>query len=206
MLKKILGIVLILSSVLFLGCKKSSEPTSSPQMEIISQDSAETLAKIQENLLKAKEAVKSWKGNAQFVSLVLKISPEAKVNTLTETFVFGSTDDTANWWTYSISEETGKIVRSVTPKEDYLETDLLPIKEEYWKISYIEAIKTAEENGGTTFRAKFPKTQINAVLAQSSPKGWLWWQINYVSPSDNLEILVNASDGKIYNQEAEKPI
>lgn len=199
-MKKIFLVILSVSSLLFLGCKKTTESPNAAQVEILSQDTSQSMEKIKTNLERAKETAKSWHGNAQLYGLVLKISSAMKENTLTETFVFGSPDDSANWWTYSISEQTGKIVRAVTPKEDYFGTDFQPIKEEYLKTAYIEAIKTAESAGGTAFRAKNVNSQINVVLAQTNPNGWLWWQIEYQSADSTLRIFVNAADGKIYDE------
>lgn len=204
MIRKIFAIFLVFSSFLFLGCKKqeSVSATALP-VEILNQDSSQTLQKLKDNLSKAKEASKVWRGDAQFIAIVLKAFPETSEETLTETFVFGSPEDANNWWTYSLAEQTGKVVRSITPKEDYLGTDFQPIKEEYWQISYIEALAEAEKNGGTSFRADNPSSQINMVLAQTNPKGWLWWQIEYKAASSNLKILVNAADGKAYNESGE---
>lgn len=195
-------ILLVFSSLLFLGCSKSTQTSATP-IAILSADGTLQMTTIRENLAKAKVAAKLWKDDAQLTGVVLKISPEITAGNLTETFVFGSPQDSTNWWTYSISEKESKIVRSLTPKEDYLGTDLQPIKEEYLKTSYIEAIKSAEANGGTNFRAKDANTQINVVLTQTNPKGWLWWQIEYQSADSKLKILVNTADGKVYNENGE---
>lgn len=191
---------LVLSSLFFLGCKKISPSTQSSPIEILSGDSAQALESLNNNLVQAKEAAKSWKNNAQFTAVVLKITPETKADNLTETFVFGSPDDPQNWWTYSITPTTDQVVRSLTPKEDYLGTDFQPIREEYLKISYIEALNLAEANQGATFRAVNPNYQIGLVLAQTAPKNWLWWQVEYQSADSFLKIIINASDGKIYDE------
>lgn len=194
---------MVFSSLLFLGCKKTNEASTASPISILSEGSAVSIERIKLNLPNAKTAALLWKEDTQLVGLALKISPEVTAGNLTETFVFGSPQDSANWWTYSISEKTSKIVRSLTPKEDYLGSDLQPIKENYLKTSYIDAIKSAETAGGENFRAKDANTQINVLLAQTNPKGWLWWQIEYQSNNSTLKIIVNADDGKVYNENGE---
>lgn len=204
-MKKVLTIFLVFSSMLFLGCKKETTPVEAPQPEIFSLDSKQATTQVKNNYTRAQTAAKSWKENAQFTALVLKIYPEMKKNTLTQTFVFASNDDPDHWWTFSIAEKNNQVVRSLTYKEDYLEPDFKPIKEEYLKISYVDALNAAEKAGGTAFRAKNPNAQINLFLAQKNPKGWLWWQAEYISDTTVLKIFINAADGKIYD-ESGKPI
>ena len=192
---------LLFFSLFFLGCKKTSNTTNSAsQIELLSGDSAQALESLNNNLAQAKEAAKGWKNNAQFTAIVLKITPETKTDNLTETFVFGSPDDSQNWWTYSITPTTDKVVRSLTPKEDYLGTNFQPIQETYLKISYIEALNSAETDQGVVFRANNPNYQIGLVLGQTAPKNWLWWQVEYQSADSFQKILVNASDGQIYDE------
>lgn len=203
MIRKLLTILLVFSSLLFLGCKKNTESTAVP-LTIISSDAAGTMTAIRSNLDNAQVSAKIWQEDAQFVGLVLKISPEVTADNLTKTFVFGSPQDTTNWWTYSINEKESKIVRSQTPKEDFLGSDLQKINEDYLKTSYIDALKSAEAAGGENFRAKDANTQINIALVQTNPKGWLWWQIEYQSGSNlKLKVLINAADGKAYDENGE---
>lgn len=199
MVKKIITILLALGAISFLGCNKTVNTQKAPQVEILTQDSNTVMEQMKANLVKANDAAKSWKANAQFYGIVLKIYPELKENALTETYVFGSNDDSQNWWTYSISEQSQKIVRATVPKEDYLGTALLPINETYWKISYIDALKTAESGGGLNFRAQNPEAQIYVILARTQPKDWLWWQVNYLASNANLSLNINAADNQIYD-------
>ncbi|MCL5407218.1 MAG: hypothetical protein M1429_01855 [Patescibacteria group bacterium] len=202
MIRKIFAILLVFSSLLFVGCKKAT-PTNAAPIAILSADGTLQMTVIRANLANAQVAAKLWKDDAQLVGLVLKISPDITAGNLTETFVFGSPQDPANWWTYSISEKESKIVRSLTPREDYLGNNLQPIKEDYLKTSYIDAIKAAEAANGANFRAKDANTQINVLLTQANPNGWLWWQIEYQSADSKLKILVSADNGKVYNVNGE---
>lgn len=199
MIKKFITLfALLLISISFLGCKKTTQTsTSTPKLAILNNDIGANDQKIKENLVRAKVAAESWQKNAQFIAVVLKVNPEMQVNTLTETFVFGSSSTPNDWWTFSISENNGKIVRSLTPKEDFLGTEFQPINEPNWKTSYVEALNAAEDSGGLAFRSKNPNTNINISLVQTSPKNWLWWKIDYLADSESLKMNINVLDGKV---------
>lgn len=195
--------MLALSSLFFLGCKKTEvSQTETPSLIILSNDPAQVKEQTNNNLLKAKQAAKTWKENNQHIAFVTKVYPQSQIEDLTETFVFGSPDDSQNWWTYSITPE-GEIVRSLTPKEDYLGTNFNPIKEEYLKITYLEALKTADDVGGANFRKNNPNLRINLVLCQTNPKGWLWWRVEYQANDLSLKFIINASDGQVYDENGE---
>lgn len=203
MIKNILTVVLIGISLTFIGCTKTTNAPAPTAVEILSIDSKLANDQLKEELSKAKESAKGWRENAQFIAILIKVTAEMKAEATTKTFVFGSGDDTNNWWTYSISGETGNIVRSLTPKEDFLGTNFAPIKEDYWQGSYIDALQIAENAGGTAFRANNLDSQINILLAQTDPKGWLWWQVEYIAGLERIKILVNPTDNKVYDENGE---
>lgn len=198
-------ILLVLLIGLASGCslKKSStsETSTAPAVsDFVNQDSKTVMAKTQENLSKAKNESTAWEKDAVFVGYNFKVPQDLDPKSLTETFVFGSSSEENFWWTYSIDSQ-GKSVRALVAKEDYLGKDLQPIQEQFWKKSYIDVLKTAESNGGLTFRSQNPEAEITLVLSQSAPNNWLWYVIEYRGATTSQKIRISANDGKVYNEQ-----
>ncbi len=200
---KVILLVLLIGFASGCSLKKSSttETSTAPAVsDFVNQESIAVMAKTQENLAKAKTEATNWKKDAVFVGYNFKVPPDLDPKSLTETFVFGTSSEENYWWTYSIDSQ-GKVVRAMILKEDYLGKDLQPIQEQYWKKSYVEAIKTAESNGGLTFRSQNPEAEITLVLSQTAPNNWLWYVIEYRGVTSSQKIRISANDGKVYNEQ-----
>lgn len=162
---------------------------------------ADAQAGLDQNLTKAKAAAIAWQADATLhyasVDLPASLAPQSG----NEVYVFGSAQDGTNWWTYSLSQSTGKFVRALIPKEDYLGTNLIPVNEKYWKMNYIEALQLADQNGGATFRSTNQGTRVTTFLSHREPKGWLWWTVEYKAPSGQLlTLLVNPNLGEVVDE------
>lgn len=146
----------------------------------------------------AKTNAKGWKNDAILYYVSVKLPTDLAPGEANQTYVFGSTNDNNSWWTISIAEKSGKYIRATIPKEDYLGNTILPIKEQYWKINYLEAFQVAEKNGGKDFRTNNQNALVTINLIQGEPKGWLWWKVEYKAGNDNLKtIIINPSDSTI---------
>ena len=181
--------------------KTSTSTNATPATDLTGQDSKTTQAKTLANLTKAKTAAIAWKDDTTFYAYNFKVPLDFDPKSLVETFVFGSSKESDYWWTYSVALDQSKPVRAILNKDDFLGRDLQPIQEQYWKVGYVEAIKTAETNGGLTFRAKNPEAEITLTLTQSPPKNWLWYVIEYQGATTSQKIMISANDGKVYNEQ-----
>jgi hypothetical protein len=65
-----------------------------------------------------------------------------------------------------------------------------------WKLSYIEALKTAEKNGGQEWRSNNTLNQLRLTLKNSNPKGWLYWIVSYEGEGGGLTIQIDAYSGR----------
>lgn len=148
----------------------------------------------------ARTKAASWKPDAVLVAVQVKLPLDLSVNKANETFIFGSASDTNNWWSFSVSEQSGKFVRAIIPKEDYLGTDIKPIQTKYWKMNYAKAFQLADAAGGSAFRNNNPDTQVTQTLRQMQPNGWLWWEVEYKSPTNKLILKVNPNDANIVDE------
>ena len=148
-------------------------------------------------------AAKAWHTDAvvSYVSVALGTNLTPKKGN--EVYVFGSASDLDNWFTYSLSQDTGKSVRAIIPKADYLGDKITPINTTYWSMNYIQALQLAEQNGGATFRTANPNPQITIFLSNRTPRGWLWWTVEYTAASSgqNLSLLINPYLGGVSDEQ-----
>jgi len=213
--KKFLLIGIIISLFLIVpGCnKKTDEPEPIPAEEavinpdlnlavsnltIIDPVTIDTVTKQNYNLAQVK--AQEWQPDAVLVSFSIKFPQNLAVGQSDETFIFGSANDTKNWWSFSISEETSRYIRAIIPKEDYLGVDIKPIDKKFWQLNYAQAFQLAELNGGQQFRQTNPNTSITATLHNTQPREWLWWVIEYKSGVNKYVIKVNPFDSQVVDE------
>lgn len=189
------------------GCSTNNTNTintTSSDNSFNNQESSVALTLMQTNLARAKVAATEWQKDANFVALNFVVPGDLKPESLNQTFVFSSAKDKDNWYTYSI-DFTGKFIRAIIPKTDFLDSNLQPIQESFIKKNYVEILRTADENGGTLYKAKYPETKITVTLSQGEPNNWTWYTVEYQSTTDSQKIRISANDGLVYD-EAGNPV
>jgi len=206
-MKKISFIFIILVAALALftsGCslKQKATPTTTNTSAAIppflSQTNDTVQTRTSNNLAIAKAKAAEWKNDAVLTAYNVKVPADLTSIDPEETFIFGSTQDTFNWWTISISAD-GSFIRALIPRQDYLGNELQPITQTAWQKTYLEALNTAEANGGLTFRAQNPEAQISLILEQAQPNNFLWWVVTYQGANNSLKVRISARDGGIYD-------
>jgi hypothetical protein len=199
--------LLIVAPALLLGCglKKTTEPTTpptAPEAPQVSVDTSTAKAKQDENFQLAKSKAAIWYADSVFYQLQVKVGSQLDLSSGTETYVFGSPKDTGNWWTIAISQSSGKFIRAVIPKEDYLGADLSPAKLDFWKTSYGDALVTSEANGGQDFRAQNTISEVSITLSNGQPNGWLWWVVEYKGTGgETFKARVEPGTGTAYDEQ-----
>lgn len=188
------------------GLETSPKPSTSPVTTIVEgtyltiepEELAENLAATRQL---AEEKVKAWQADAVLYHLSVTLPADLAAGQATEVYTFGSKGDAYNWWTITSSGKTGKSVRAIIPKEDYLGTELKPIPTQFWKINYIEALQLAQAAGGGEYLASYPDARINLGLSVSQPKDYLWWSVEYqASDQPALRILINPATKEAVNE------
>lgn len=150
----------------------------------------------------ATNAATAWQPDAVLTYVSVEVPASLAANQGSEVYVFGSASDTVNWWTYSLSQSTGKFVRAIIPKEDYLGPEIVPVNTAYWKMNYVEALQLAETNGGAGFRLTNPDSSVTLFLSQRAPRGWLWWTAEYSAPSgEQFTLLINPNLGEVVDEQ-----
>ncbi len=198
---KFLAVLVI--TTLMAGCSFSASGSdnfsSTPALNgLTGQDSKEVMTKTLANLAKTKILAASWQDDAVFTAYNFNVPANLSPNSVVETFIFGSAKDADNWWTCSVDSK-GKTLRAIIPKDDYLGSNLSPISEQYLKISYSEALKTADDKGGIVFKSQYPDNSEVLTMTQSAPNNWLWYVIEFKSTDKNQKIRISANDGNIYD-------
>ena len=192
------------------GKKTSSQTTTSPEptatltLNEAPLDTVDAITldpTLTANYEASDKEAKKWKNNAQLVMVSVKLPQDLTLNNSTETYTYGSQDETNYWWTYSLSEQSGKFVRALVYKDDYIGKNLTPINIKYWRTNYIEAFQIAENYQGKEFRANNENTSVTLTLSVSEPKGWLWWLVEYKNPlGANYSVRINPNDKTIVDE------
>ncbi|MCX6812574.1 MAG: hypothetical protein NTW79_03055 [Candidatus Berkelbacteria bacterium] len=111
-------------------------------------------------------------------------------------FGYNLSVDKINNWTISISNTSGKFLRALVPKTDYLGT-LSAINRSFWKINYVFALQIAEKNGGQDFRNLKTITDVDLTLKNGGPNSWLYWYVTYNAGADVKTVQIDANTGVV---------
>lgn len=161
-------------------------------------------AELTANYEKSQVAATTWNKDAQLVMVSIKLPSDLSISNATETYTYGSPNDVYYWWTYSLSEFSGKTVRALVNKEDYLGTNVKPISINFWRTNFIEAFQIADNNGGREFRQNNQNVSISETLSVSQPKGWLWWLVEYKTPlGESFSVRINPNDKSVVDESGE---
>lgn len=219
--KKITTILIVLAIFLFNGltlpfCSNSdkattTETSASPTATITLNEAplanvnpTDYDAQLTANYEQSKTAAAEWNKDAELMLVSVKLPSDLSIDGATETYTYGSTSDPYYWWTYSLSESSGKTVRALVNKEDYLGTNVSAIPLSYWRTNYIEAFQIADNYGGKDFRQNNQNVTVSETLSVSQPKGWLWWLVEYKTPlGDSLSVRINPNDQTVVDEYGE---
>lgn len=150
----------------------------------------------------AKTAAAAWHSDAVVTYVSVSLGTSLKPEQGNEVYVFGSASDLDNWFTFSYSEPKNKSVRAIIPKADYLGDKLTPVNVSYWSMNFVQALQLAEQNGGATFRTANPNPQITVYLSNRTPRGWLWWTVQYEAASGQTQtLLINPFLGGVVDEQ-----
>lgn len=165
-------------------------------------DPTATRPLLQEELKQATAKIKALKSDVilQLVSMKFVNSLSDSSGLVTNYYIFVSPTDTRYYYMVNVPHNGEGIKRFLMPQEDMeLPFSLIPVSYQFWKLSYVDALKLAEENGGAAFRAKHPKFEASVILGKPTGQ-YLNWFITYRATdgsADVLQVSIDAYDGKI---------
>lgn len=165
-------------------------------------DPTATRPLLQGELKQATAKIQALKSDVvlQLVSMKFVNSLSDSSGLVTNYYIFVSPTDTRYYYMVNVPHNGEGIKRFLMPQEDMeLPFSLIPVPYQWWKLSYVDALKLAEENGGATFRAKHPKFEASVILGKPTGQ-YLDWFITYRATdgsADVLQVSIDAYDGKI---------
>lgn len=212
--------ILLLVCFLFLGfgCKKQDTTTSSTEEQssdsqttvnqgILSLTSSSVESSTNTNLRDAKSKLIYWDRKAKPIAIIIDFYGDLQTNKINSTYVFNSALATAfnKYFYFAVSYNSlDQSIRTLVHKEDYLKNISNPAKAaidlKYFKTTWIDAFKKAEEAGGKTFREKdSSNTKINLSLYKGSPNNYLYWFVTYTrtNAEEAFTAQVNASNSEL---------
>lgn len=217
-LTKIVILALVCFVFLGFGCKKTAnnsnqnQQTTTPSIQtVLDLNDSTVLTNTERYQLIVKDNLKYWDKNGQFVALNVKLDGTLYSKSVNQTFIYYSKLKPAinKYYYYTVNFDLeGQYLRALIDKRDYfgiLPSTPLAIESKYFKISWLAALKKAEENGGKTFREKHVNDcNITLNLYRGDPNNYTYWFITYAQTNgdDNITMQINASDGAIVNNSA----
>ncbi len=165
-------------------------------------DSAMSRSVLQDELKQATAKIKELKSDVilQLVSMKFINSLSDSSGLVTNYYIFVSPTDPRYYYMVNVPHNGEGIKRFLMPQGDMeLPFSLIPVSYQFWKLSYVDALKLAEENGGAAFRARHPKFEVSVILGKPTGQ-YLNWFVTYRATdgsADVLQVSIDAYDGKI---------
>lgn len=181
--------------------KQAVETTVEPTItNLTNSDPNDFTSELKKELDLADAKAKAYNGNEALAGVELTIPGSLIPRSGNATYIYNQAGDPLNHFTITISQATQTYIRAIIPKEDYY-SQLPPINLKSWKLSYIDALKIAEKNGGQDFRSSNDLAEVQMVLKNAEPKGWLYWVITYKTETGSFSAQVDAFSGRYIPQE-----
>lgn len=159
-------------------------------------DAVASKSVLDNELTRATEAIRAVQSDAvlKLVSMKFINSFSDQTGLSTNYYIFSSAENPQYYYLVNVPRNGEKLKRFIMPVEDLeLPFELLNLPFQYWKLSYIEAIKAAETQGAKEFIAQHPKFELSAILAQPAGQ-YLNWFLTYRATDGSLASLKIAVD------------
>lgn len=164
-------------------------------VDLTNTDPADFTAELKTELALADSKAKEYNAAEALSAVEVSLPGSLAPRSGSTVYIYDQPKDATYHFTINISQATPNFVRAIIPKADYFGT-LTTINLNSWKLSYIEALKVAEKNGGSEWRQKNVLSEMKLTLKNGNPKGWLYWVVHYVSGNNVLDLQVDAFSGR----------
>jgi hypothetical protein len=163
---------------------------------------------LQAEVTKATQFIKALKDDSvlQLVSMKFVNSFADTTGLMTNYYIFRSPTDDRYYYLVNIPHNGESEKRFLMPKEDLsLPFSLLDVPFEYWKLSYVDALKLAETTGGgEAFRTAHAQWEASVILGRPAGQH-LKWFITYRALDTSGATLEVAVDANLATVEVTKP-
>ena len=162
------------------GSSTAGNTTSTAPFAGLADPAAAQTAMTKE-LADATTAIQSLQPDAvlQLVSMKFVNSLSDQAGLTTNYYIFSSPSDTRYYYLVNMPHNGESMKRFLMPKEDLdLPFDLIAVQQQYWKLSYVDALRAVETQGASDFRTKHSTFEVSAILAKPAGQ-FLNWFITY---------------------------
>jgi hypothetical protein len=146
---------------------------------------------------------KEWKSDVAPVAVSIKYSGSIDDKNGKDTYVFVSPSLSQYYFTLTFDQAVNangenNFQRILYFKEDYfLPTNTAVIPVSYYKLTYLDALKKADELGGKNIRTENKSYDVNLVLSAQTGS-YLMWDVEYmVNGAKLFSVSINAFDGTV---------
>ena len=187
--------------------------TDATQQSVETQTTATTAFPLDENTTVAltKQAdlernfafqkAKEWRDDVTFIAVTAHYDKNIDPIQGKNTYVFFSPSLGDFYWTITIDQEKNSrgendFERVIYYRDDYiLPAIVIALPIQYWKLSYVDALKKADELGGRDVRRVYSEYEVNAILSAQEDR-YLTWDVEYLIEGKNVfSAAINAFDG-----------
>lgn len=167
---------------------------------------ADTIEALQsEKLNFANKKANDWQSNSKLVAVQVEVPSSLRKENVSTRYIYSSPSVNYYYWTIAISADNTSYIRALIPKEDYLNSNLDIILNDFWKFNYVQALQIADENGGSDWRETNNLGQVTMVLSRGQPNNYHYWNIEYVAvdedgqriDSNNFKLKISSYSGEI---------
>lgn len=163
--------------------------------DLTNADSKDFTTELTNELALADQKAHEYSAAETLSALEIKIPGSLIPRSGNSTYIYDQTKDDKYHFTINISQATANFIRAIIPKDDYFGS-MTAINLKSWKLSYIDALKVAEKNGGQDWRKNNTLSELKLTLKNAQPKGWLYWFVKYSSDSSSFEAQVDTFTGR----------
>jgi len=144
-----------------------------------------------------------WKSDVAPVAVVVKYTGSIDDKNGKNTYVFMSPSLSQYYFTLTFDQAVNtsgqnNFQRALYFKEDYFlptTTAVMPVS--YYKLNYLDALKSADDLGGKNIRSENKSYDVNLVLSAQTG-GFLMWNVEYmVNGAVMFNVSINAFDGTV---------
>jgi len=179
-----------------LGGDQSSTSGTVPVAGLGLPDAVASKTVLDAELSKATDAIKKIQADAvlKLVSMKFVNSFSDQTGLSTNYYIFSSPANPQYYYLVNVPRNGEAMKRFIMPVDDLaLPFDLLDLPFQYWKLSYIEAIKAGESQGSKEFIAAHPKFDLSIILAKPAGQ-YLNWFLTYRATDGSGAVLKIAVD------------
>uniref|UniRef100_A0A7C4QXH7 Uncharacterized protein n=1 Tax=candidate division CPR3 bacterium TaxID=2268181 RepID=A0A7C4QXH7_UNCC3 len=146
---------------------------------------------------------REWRSDSSPVAVLVQYTDSIKKENGKNTFIFISPSLPQFYFVFEASQRDDSFSeisykRSIQFREDYfLREDVVVMPMKYWVLSFIEALKKADDLGGKEVRVKNNKYDVNMLLSKREG-GFLNWEVEYlVDGLRNFSSTIDAYKGEV---------